>query len=87
MSHSGSDSILHKTFTRKYKEGFYSLGFTNSKNRMVYMKPHSDKRIKTSEEECYCFQVPDLPYTDEYLLSLKIDWHLIIEARVELEGK
>ena len=39
---------------------------------MVCMKLHSSKRIMTSEEECFCFQVPELPYTDEYLLLLKI---------------
>ena len=55
---------------------------------MMYMKPHtSTKRIMTSEEECFCFQVPELPYTDEYLLSLKIEWHLIIEAREHAAGR
>lgn len=51
------------------------------------MKPTaSEKRIKTTNEECYCFQVPEIPLTDEYLFSLNIDWHLIVEARVELDG-
>ena len=88
MSHNSSGSKIHKSFTQRYRGGFFSLGFKKKNKEMVYMKPHPrEKRIKTTEEEYFCFQVPEYPLTDEYLLSLNIDWHLIVEARVELDGK
>ena len=87
-SHHSSGNIIHKSFIQGYREGFFSLGFKKKNKEMVYMKPHpSEKRIKTTEEECFCFEVPEIPLTDEHLLSLNIDWHMIIEARVELDGK
>lgn len=88
LSHHSSGNIIHKSFIRGYREGFFSLGFKKKNKEMVYMKPHpSEKRIKTTEEECFCFEVPEIPLTDEHLLSLNINWHMIIEARVELDGK
>lgn len=92
VKHPEDGIILHSTFTRKYKDGYSSLGFAGCKysNMKVYMKPDqsSQKRIMTTSEECFCFrEVPDPPLTDEYLLSLNIGWHLIIEVREELERK
>lgn len=88
------EGILHRTFIWNPSDGYYSLGFAAREGKMVYMVPDtSNDRIRTTSDECFCFQIQKEldprgpPLTDEYLLSLTIGWNLIIKARKELEKK
>lgn len=80
---SDGGSTIHQTFQQNFNGGFFSLGFAKNKDgKMRYMKPGSDKkRIKITDSEHYCFQVPEVS------ISLKSDWHLAIEEQIELDGK